>query len=498
MIGASPGFGKRKAGTPSVSAFTDRYGLVLSTASSLAAESYVEAMDLFRSGNAGAKDRLAEAMQADAGFALPHAAQAYIHMFYGRSAEAKAAAERARTLSGGITPREQQHVEVIAAQLSGEVDRAKLLAREHVGEFPRDTLILTLAMFSFAQMKDRLAQSLAFVQQQQHAYGDDWWYLGMLSMLLQENDQLAAARRAAERSLTLYPRNGGAAHGLAHVFYETNDHSAGLDFLDGWMAPYQPGAPNHCHFTWHLALFDLTSGRYQRALERFEAGIRGADTGFSQLPDAASLLWRCRLYGYTPAALPWDAVQSIFSRKPAAPAMAFGAASAALAYAGTGDLAALEALEQALRDLAAKGNALAGSVTLPLVAGISAYARGEYDAAVSHLAPIMDDLVRIGGSNAQREVFEETLLEALLRAGRYDEAEALLRRRLGRRESGRDNFWLGRVYAGRGETALAAEQRRAGAQLWPTADADAPEFAAGSDNAGAHPTAREEAGAAAR
>ncbi|HEY8745548.1 MAG TPA: hypothetical protein VIU62_20865, partial [Chloroflexota bacterium] len=93
------------------------------------------------------------------------------------------------------------------------------------------------------------------------------------------------------------------------------------------------------------------------------------------------------------------------------------------------------------------------------------------------LAPIMGEIVRIGGSNAQREVFEETLLEAMLRCGRYDEAEALLRRRLGRRESGRDQFWLGRVHTGRGEAALARASREAGVRLWPNADADAPEFA---------------------
>ena len=57
--------------------------------------------------------------------------------------------------------------------------------------------------------------------------------------------------------------------------------------------------------------------------------------------------------------------------------------------------------------------------------------------------PTPGDLVRIGGSNAQREVFEDTLLQAYLRAGRFAEAEVLLRKRVGRRHSARDFFWLG-------------------------------------------------------
>ena len=47
-------------------------------------------------------------------------------------------------------------------------------------------------------------------------------------------------------------------------------------------------------------------------------------------------------------------------------------------------------------------------------------------------------LVRVGGSAAQREVVEETLLLALVHDGRADQALALLDRRLDRRTSSLD------------------------------------------------------------
>jgi hypothetical protein len=40
--------------------------------------------------------------------------------------------------------------------------------------------------------------------------------------------------------------------------------------------------------------------------------------------------------------------------------------------------------------------------------------------------------VRIGGSRAQRDLFEHTLLAACWRTGRLQEAEALLKRRVDR------------------------------------------------------------------
>jgi hypothetical protein len=48
---------------------------------------------------------------------------------------------------------------------------------------------------------------------------------------------------------------------------------------------------------------------------------------------------------------------------------------------------------------------------------------------------VLDQLVRVGGSWAQRDLFEHTLLAAYLRAGRPAEARALLARRVARQPS---------------------------------------------------------------
>jgi len=84
---------------------------------------------------------------------------------------------------------------------------------------------------------------------------------------------------------------------------------------------------------------------------------------------------------------------------------------------------------------------------LPLVEGVAAFARAEYETAWRTLEPLSREIVRIGGTNAQREVFEDTLVEAYLRAGQFGKAESLLRRRLNRRSSARDLVWLQRAQA---------------------------------------------------
>jgi hypothetical protein len=51
-------------------------------------------------------------------------------------------------------------------------------------------------------------------------------------------------------------------------------------------------------------------------------------------------------------------------------------------------------------------------------------------------------LPRIGGSHAQREVVEDTLIVAFLGSGQSGKAARLLRSRLARRPSARDEGWL--------------------------------------------------------
>jgi hypothetical protein len=50
-------------------------------------------------------------------------------------------------------------------------------------------------------------------------------------------------------------------------------------------------------------------------------------------------------------------------------------------------------------------------------------------------------LPRIGGSHAQRELWEDTLIVACLRAGYGDRAKRLISGRLHRRPSARDAAW---------------------------------------------------------
>jgi tetratricopeptide (TPR) repeat protein len=424
----------------------DRYGLTLSTSSTLAAACYQEGMDKLLSYGYGADQAFAAAAAADAGFALAHAGTGLFAMFQGDGATAKAAVDRARRLTAGATRRERQHVEALSAVASGEAARGLALIEEHVREFPRDALMVNQggSAMSLGGRADRERIRADFVERLAPAYGDDWWYQSALAFAYHEVDRYAESRRLSERSLEQYPGNANASHNIAHVCYETVDNEGGLATLSGWLDAYDRRAPFFCHLAWHMALFELQCGRPARALEIYERDIAASSNPRLAMIDGSALLWRFGLYDCASGPLPWRALADLATRVTRS-GFIFGDVHAALAYASAGDDAALAALIDGLRALDGKGHPIAGTVALPMVQGVSAYVAGDYAGALAHLEPVNAEMHRVGGSHAQWELFEETMVLCQLRLGRHDDAARLLRRRLGRRPSPRDLVWLGQV-----------------------------------------------------
>ena len=435
-------------------AITDRYGLEVTTTSAVAAGRFREGMDRLLSYGAGAEESFSAALEADPGLAVAHSGIALLAVLQGDAATARAAAARAREAVTGATRRERQHVEALSALIAGETARGLALVDEHVAEFPRDAVLVNQAgnAIALAGRSDREEHRVAFIERLAPAYGDDWWFQSALAFAYHEVDRFEESRRLSERSLQQYPGNANAAHNLAHIAFETLDTEAGAASLEGWMAGYDRRASFHCHLAWHMAMFDLHRGRYAHALEIFERDILGSVNPRSTMTDGTALLWRFRLDGGQDQPPAWRALADLAGRV-SRPGFLFGEAHAALAYAACGDEAALARLIDGLRALDAKGHPMAGKVALPLVQGTAAFAAGDHAGALGYFEPVEGEMHRIGGSHAQWEIFEETMVACYLSLERYDDAIHLVRRRLQRRASPRDLGWLDRASAG-----LAAQQ----------------------------------------
>ena len=464
----------------------DRYGLPVTTSSPSAHGHYVEGLDLALSQNYGAEEKFRLAIDADEAFALAHSDLAFMLMVRVAVAEAKESADRARSLSAGVSRREQQHIETIARFVYGENTQSYSLLREHLDEFPGDALMLRLAQRLFVQgcsgagVPNYPPMFFDLMKSVEPSYGEDWAFLGQYAWAHHEVGIMDEGLRLAERSLELRPDNAVAAHSVAHVFFETGDHNQGSDFLGGWLEGFDQRANYRVHLSWHQTLFDLALGHYREVLNRYENDIRPAVAAksYASLADSASLVWRMHIYGNSPPAVPWEELLALAAPASERPGPAFRDAHAALAFAAAGDDEGLGRIVSGLQDAADKGSALAREATLPLVKGIQAFAHGDYNQAAQLLEAVFPQLTRVGGSHAQREVFEDTLLEAYLRAERFDKAQDMLNTRLRQRETARDTYWMARAQAGAGQPDAAKSNLDAANQRWHGADAEFAELAA--------------------
>jgi hypothetical protein len=291
-------------------------------------------------------------------------------------------------------------------------------------------------LIGFSGGRNREAEMLDLLDGVAHHYDGDWWFTAAHAFALVEAGHAASGRPLAERALALNRDNANAVHAYAHACYEQGDDATAAQYLEDWLPGYAHGGNLHCHLWWHVALFAVARSDVGRAWSAFTKWIApGASWGppLNTLTDTASLLWRAELAGVPREPARWAAVHEFARTAFPRVGVAFADVHVALAAAGAGDTGALAALADALREHEAAGHQTAGPVVAALADAFGAFARGDCAATIERLAPLLDEHVRIGGSRAQRDLVEHTLLAAYLRAGRADGVQAMLARRPARR-----------------------------------------------------------------
>ncbi|MGE5270497.1 MAG: tetratricopeptide repeat protein [Thiohalocapsa sp.] len=413
---------------------TDRYGLGLSTASAAARDAYVAGSDLaltFYPGGAEAYDR---AIAADPGFALAYAGKAQLLLRQGDVAAARAALAAAKEASAGVSEREASHIAFLDLVFAGRIDAAIDALYGHLAAWPRDALLVSVAanpnglIGNSGQIgqKHRIA---ALMDSLAPHYGEDFWFLSYHAMALSEDGQLAAARPKIERSVALNPKNAHAAHGYAHVCYESGEADTGRSFLSAWLADYPREAYFHGHLSWHLALCEIQAGHWQEALALYRDAIaldRHSGGPQNKMSDGAAFLWRSELAGQPRDTEAWRELYGYANSALPRPGNGLADLHVILAQAVMGDDAALDARARQMAELAREQRYPSGSYLPTLAPGFRAFDRGDFAAAIEALAPLAGQNERIGGSRAQHDLIEFTLLKACLNADRLEEARRLL------------------------------------------------------------------------
>ncbi len=281
----------------------DRYDLPLTTASDRAAALYRDGIDCILAAWHGADAAFDAAIAEDPDFALAHVARARVHQINMEGAAARDKATRARQLAATASRREQQHVEIVALVVESQTRPALQAAEQHLTEFPRDALILSLllgafGLYAFSGRPDHDAARLSICERYAADYGEDWWFLTYLGWSRTEAGDVVTGRDTTERAYWMKPANASAAHALSHALFEQGDPKEGRTFLSGWLPAHDRVSFLQGHLAWHLALIALEDGDTDGALDIYERHIRPQGLPYPPLnilTDTTSLLWRVSL-----------------------------------------------------------------------------------------------------------------------------------------------------------------------------------------------------------
>lgn len=413
---------------------SDRYGLLMSTASHAARDFYADGCHRLLTLHPGALAAFNKAIESDPHFSLAHAARARALQLMGDLPGAQTAAIQAEELAARQTDREKSHAAVFVHLVNGRSTDALAAVRAHVVHWPRDAIVASTAanqtgLIGTCGRAGREQDQLAFLASLAPHYEDDWWLDSHYALALSELGHWREARKRVERSLALEPRNASAAHSMAHLQYETGEAEASITFLRNWLSRYPRNGAFRGHLSWHLALALLGEGRVAEGFTLFEDAFAAEDypgPKVVKLMDAASYLWRVELAGHPRNECRWRAVHEFAHQAFPRPGMAYADWHVALTDAVAGDPGAAEGRAQELADLAAAGRYPAGPGMAALARAMAAFERKDYAAAIDALAPVLPERERFSGSRAQLDLLEFTLLKAYLKSGRPEDARRLV------------------------------------------------------------------------
>jgi hypothetical protein len=386
---------------------------------------------------------LEQAAAADPGWMLPPLMKAGFLLSLTEPAlvaEAEVALDAARALAHHANARERAHLQAVQRLQEGRWQSACRVWDELLIEHPHDALALQWAqLWDFyrgdaVNLRARPARVLPAWDEADPLFAH---VLALHAFGLEECNLHPQAEEAGRRALAIEPRAPWAVHAVAHVMEMQGRYEDGAAWLRQHQAQWAVGNGFAAHLWWHKGLFRLEAMDLAGALRLLDSHLSGDALQVTlQRVDAAALLWRLHLLGADVAGRAAALVAGWPLGADGAGHYAFNDLHAVLALLAAGEPARAEAwvarcAERALgaEDARRSNHLMAREVGLPLMRGLLAYARGDADGAVDLIYPVRAGAQRLGGSHAQRDLIDQTLLAAAALGGRRSLGRALVNER---------------------------------------------------------------------
>jgi hypothetical protein len=368
---------------------------------------------------------------------------------------------RAEAAAAHATERERMAVAAVRAWADNDIPAALAIGEQVADAFPRELAVAKVTQYHYFNVGDSPGM-LRIARKILPASGDVPYAHGLAAFGYEQCHLLADAEREATTAIRMQRKEPWAHHALAHVMLTQGRNEEGRAFLedvkDSWT---ELNSFMLTHNWWHLSLVMIEQGEGERVLDHYASHIWGVWKEYSQDQiGAVSLLARLELAGVDVGDRWQDLADHLLprAREHVQPFLdmqyMYG-----LARAGRPEADAMLASVRAYAATAPEFvRAAWREVAVPACDGLVAYARGDFGTAATRLLSVTPRMAEIGGSHAQRDLFEQLADDALIRVGKLPLAQNRLeQRRAANPRSAPTRARLAAVYRGLGLPALAPQ-----------------------------------------
>jgi tetratricopeptide (TPR) repeat protein len=343
--------------------------------------------------------------------------------------------EAAKKYKDRANEREQLYISAIEAWAIGAIEQAIAYHEQIAQKYPRDLLSVQMGQYHYFY-QGNTQRLLQIAQKVLPANRENHYLHGMLAFGLEQCHRLEEAEAVGRLATQINRNDPWAHHAVAHVMEMQGRIEEGIAWMESLCDTWENcNSMLYTHNWWHIALYYLENEDIQKVLELYDTHVWGRATKESPKDQvgAISLLLRLELRGVN-VNPQWTALSTYLTARIHEHSLPFQDLHYvyALSKAGQAGLATemLLSMQAYAKTTQPYIQRMWTKVALPAARGMVAHARGDWEQASALLRPALPRLHEIGGSHAQRDLFEQVYLDAWLRAEQNHEALHLLKKRI--------------------------------------------------------------------
>jgi tetratricopeptide (TPR) repeat protein len=334
--------------------------------------------------------------------------------------------------------RERLYVWAITAWAKGNIEQAIAIHEEITSKYPRDLLSVQMGQYHYFYQGNSLAL-LKIAEKVLPANRKNHYLYGMIAFGLEQCHRLQEAEIVGRQALEINRNDPWAQHAVAHVMETQGRIEEGIVWMESFADTWENcNSMLFTHNWWHIALYYLEKEEIQKVLSLYDTHIWGRATKTSSKDQvgAISLLLRLDLRGVDVKSR-WQALASYLEARIHEHALPFQDLHYVYALSKAKQI---EQVNEMLVSMQAYASQALPSVqkswlevAIPAARGMVAHAQGNWSQAIAQLGFSLPRLSELGGSHAQRDLFEQVYLDAWLQAEQNHTALRLLSKRMAAR-----------------------------------------------------------------